>query len=78
MDSPKEELLRQKTAAWENFLHSGSIEPDRVGPIIAESWLKCVHTGLDPADGKGRTVLEKHRLRELWKRTRSSSVRRLR
>ena len=68
MDSPKEELLRQKTAAWENFLHSGSIEPDRVGPIIAESWLKCVHTGLDPADGKGRTVLEKHRLRELWEK----------
>ena len=68
MDSPKEELLRQKTAAWESFLHSGAIEPDRVGPIIAESWLKCAHTGLDPADGKGRTVLEKHRLRELWEK----------
>ena len=65
MDSPKEERLRQKAAAWESFLHTGAIEPDRLDPVIAESWRKCASCGVNPGNGMGRNVLERYQLREL-------------
>ena len=65
MDSPKKERLRQKAAAWESFLHTGAIEPDRLDPVIAESWRKCASCGVNPGNGMGRNVLERYQLREL-------------
>ena len=65
MDSPKEERLRQKAAAWESFLHTGAIEPDRLDPVIADSWRKCASSGVNPGNGMGRNVLERYQLREL-------------
>ena len=65
MDSPKEERLRQKAAAWESFLHTGAIEPDRLDPVIADSWRKCASCGVNPGNGMGRNVLERYQLREL-------------
>ena len=65
MDSPKKERLRQKAAAWESFLHTGAIEPDRLDPVIAESWRKCASSGVNPGNGMGRNVLERYQLREL-------------
>jgi hypothetical protein len=34
MDSPKEERLRQKAAAWESFLHTGAIAPGWLDPVM--------------------------------------------
>ena len=65
MDSPKKERLRQKAAAWESFLHTGAIEPDRLDPVIADSWRKCASSGVNPGNGMGRNVLERYQLREL-------------
>ncbi len=71
MDSPKEERLRQKAAAWESFLHTGTIAPGWLDPVIAESWRKCANSGVNPANGMGRNVLERYQLRELQERNES-------
>ncbi|MDT8901636.1 sigma-54-dependent Fis family transcriptional regulator [Anaeroselena agilis] len=62
------EVIRRTSApdrasAWKTFVNSGEIAAGAVSPPIADSWRKCARTGVDPADGKGRVVLEHADLR---------------
>lgn len=58
MDSEKELFLRERSQAWEAFINSGEIKNGIISPSIAESWLKCANTGVNPTNGKGQIVLE--------------------
>jgi len=65
MDTRSERDFHNKELAWKTFVDSGEIRRDAVSPSIAESWLKCANTGVNPADGKGRVVLEQGALKQL-------------
>lgn len=65
MQAMREEILQNKAQAWKNFINSGEIGQDAISTSIAESWRKCANTGVNPADGKGRVVLEQRDFRQL-------------
>ncbi len=65
MDSDKEQILREKMLAWETFINSGDIKRKIISPPIAESWIKCANSGVNPSNGKGRIILENNAFREL-------------
>jgi hypothetical protein len=54
-----------KTSAWKTFVNSGEIIAGAVSALIAESWRKCARTGVNPADGTGRIVLQHADLKRL-------------
>jgi transcriptional regulator of acetoin/glycerol metabolism len=54
-----------KTSAWKTFVTSGEIIAGAVSALIAESWRKCARTGVNPANGTGRIVLENAALKRL-------------
>lgn len=58
MNSGKEQLIREKALAWKTFVESGKIESGVIASPIAESWIKCANNGVNPANGKGRIMLE--------------------
>ncbi len=33
---------------WNNFIKTGTIPPDSLRPLVAESWIRCRNMGLDP------------------------------
>lgn len=35
-------------AAWEEFVRTGGVDRQVIRPVIADSWLRCRHRGLDP------------------------------
>lgn len=65
MQAMREDILQNKAQAWKNFINSGEIGQDAISAAIAESWRKCANTGVNPADGKGRIVLEQRDFRQL-------------
>jgi len=65
MASSKEHILREKALAWDAFVSSGQIKPQSITPPIAESWIKCANSGVNPANGKGHIVLENAALQAL-------------
>ena len=65
MDSVTEKTLREKTLAWDAFLSSGQIETQTIAAPIAESWIKCANSGVNPANGKGHVVMENNMFQEL-------------
>ena len=65
MDSGQEHILRDKALAWDTFLNSGQIQPKIIAAPIAESWIKCAHSGVNPANGKGHVILENNTFKEL-------------
>ncbi len=60
-----------RASAWKTFVNSGEIAAGAIPPPIAASWRKCALTGVDPADGKGRIVLEHADLRRLVDKNRT-------
>ncbi len=60
-----------RASAWKTFVNSGEIAAGTIPPPIAASWRKCALTGVDPADGKGRIVLEHADLRRLVDKNRT-------
>ncbi|HWQ60670.1 MAG TPA: sigma 54-interacting transcriptional regulator, partial [Negativicutes bacterium] len=65
MDASKEHPTPDRASAWKTFVNSGELISGAVPSSIAESWRKCARTGVNPADGKGRIVLEDAALRRL-------------
>lgn len=65
MDSGKEQILREKALAWDDFVNSGKIKQEIIDSQIAESWIKCANSGVNPSNGKGHIILENHALQEL-------------
>ncbi len=65
MDAVKEPPVADKAAAWKTFVASGEIIPAAVPSLIADSWRKCAQTGVNPADGTGRIILESAALKRL-------------
>jgi PAS domain S-box-containing protein len=65
MKNNREQILQQKALAWKTFVNSGEIKPGIVSSPIVESWRKCSDIRVNPADGRGRIVLEQHELRQL-------------
>lgn len=65
MDVDKEQILRKKMLAWAAFVNSGEIKQKIISPSIAESWVKCASSGVNPSNGKGRIILEDNAFREL-------------
>ncbi len=60
-----------KASAWKTFVNSGEIAAGAIPSPIADSWRKCALTGVDPADGTGRIVLENADLRRLVDKNRA-------
>lgn len=65
MKNTGERTLQQKALAWKTFVNSGELKQGIISSSIAESWKKCSDTRLNPADGRGRVVLEQHELKQL-------------
>ena len=70
MESDRDRIIQEKTRVWKSFVSSGKIIPESVPASIAASWLKCAGCGIDPADGRGRVMLEDSRFQELREQNR--------
>ncbi|MHC1761109.1 MAG: sigma-54-dependent Fis family transcriptional regulator [Negativicutes bacterium] len=68
MDSGKEQILREKALAWDDFVNSGKIKQEIIASQIAASWIKCANSGVNPSNGKGHIILENHALLELMEK----------
>ncbi|SFH10042.1 PAS domain S-box-containing protein [Desulfotomaculum arcticum] len=54
--------------AWHKFIKTGKIDPAAVRPEVAESWIRCYNTGVDPLTTRSRRMLDKPQLDELLER----------
>jgi len=70
METGKQRSALDSATAWKRFVDSGELIDGAVPSPIAESWRKCAQTGVNPADGKGRIVLEEAALKRLLDKNR--------
>ncbi|SMF35808.1 sigma-54-dependent Fis family transcriptional regulator [Desulfovibrio gilichinskyi] len=51
--------------AWEQFVITGSLQPQTVRPEIAESWHRCYKANVDPYSKISNLILNKYQLKQL-------------
>lgn len=49
--------MPSKDLAWKEFISHGNFESRIIVPQVADSWRRCLQTGLNPEDGRGQNIL---------------------